>query len=172
MVILGLDVSTSCVGVAVLNEACDLVDWRPVTFKPKEFWEKIDALEEQLRDVAQRHPKIDKLFVEEPLQRFVPGFSSASTICTLQRFNGVTCQLARTLWHVDPVYLSAATARKAAGVKVVKGTPAKQQVFEHMCNHDLLHVAWPLNKKNEPVPTCKDVVDAYVVAKAGIVLGL
>ena len=41
---------------------------------------------------------IEKIFIEENLQAFRPGFSSAKTLMTLARFNGIVSYIHQKTW--------------------------------------------------------------------------
>ena len=84
MLILGLDISTSCTGFCVVNEENKVIFLDYENFKGcKDFWEKTDRIEEKIISIlAEIKPlgKIEKVFVEESLQKFRPGLSSAKTL--------------------------------------------------------------------------------------------
>ena len=118
--------------------------------------------------------KISRVVLEEPLMGFRQGMSSAHTISTLMRFNGIVSYLAREAFHVEPEYIGSAHARKLCGVKLKRtsiGGPQKEQVFKHMAEHDLQHVVWPLKKNGKTVDWSRDACDAYVIARAASVNG-
>jgi hypothetical protein len=118
--------------------------------------------------------KIDRVVLEEALLGFRPGMSSAMTISTLMRFNGIVSYLARETFHVEPEYIGSAHARKLCDVKLQRialGGPQKLQVFKHMNEHDLKHVVWPLKKSGKVVDWATDACDAYVIARAAMING-
>lgn len=187
--ILGLDVSTSCVGVCVVDadkepdtKGDNVVFMTHIDFKGCEtLWDKADVVGDSfaklpsnltfLQAVKTQSYTMD-VCVEEPLMGFRTGMSSAATITTLMKFNGIVSYLARKVFQTDPIYISAAHARKECGVKVQRvskcGVSAKEQVFEHMRKNDLQHVNWPSKKKSEKiVDWARDETDAYVIARAG-----
>lgn len=181
--VLGLDVSTSITGLVLLDNVVDfdpkknLVHYEPIEFKGcTTFWQKCDKIKVQLDQLHKQNPTIEGFFIEEPMKRFAEGFSSAETISILQRFNGIVCYLVRETWKIDPTYINVSSARKAIGVKVTTkakagGRNAKQQTFDHLMSSDLNHITWPTKKRSTNlVDWSKDVVDAYVIARAGIVL--
>ena len=86
--ILGLDVSTSFVGAPELDYdgtriCCEAWDLRKV----KGFFKKSQAVSDNLNLLYIKY-SIKKVFIEESLQAFRPGFSSANTLMTLAKFNG------------------------------------------------------------------------------------
>lgn len=187
--VLGLDVSTSCVGVCVVDahvepdkKGSNVVLLTHIDFKGCEtLWDKADvvgkflasiSVDVQLMRVTAGHPFVQAVCVEEPLMGFRTGMSSAATITTLMKFNGIVSYLARQVFSIDPEYISASHARKQCGVKVQRvskcGKSGKEQVFEHMCANDLQHVQWPMKKRSANiVDWARDETDAYVIARAG-----
>lgn len=176
-IVLGLDVSTSNTGIVFLDNFGKRLKLDHIDFKGCEtFWDKADRLRDRFRDFSYEFPIISNFYIEEPMKRFAQGFSSAEVISMLQRFNGIACFLARDVWHLDPVYINVASARKMAGIKVTTkakagGRDVKTQTFDHMMQSDLADVVWPTKLRSDKVVDwAKDVVDAYVIAKAGFVL--
>jgi len=182
-VILGLDVSTSCTGFCVIESGASAGDHYMldrIEFKKcKTLWEKTDVVQRAFKVIsaelsAQYHICIDRVVVEEPLMGFRAGMSSAQTISTLIRFNGITSYIARDVFGVDPEYIGAAHARKLCGVKLQKtaiGGPQKEQVFSYMSEHDLHDVKWPVTKTGKQVLWSRDATDAYVIARAAAICG-
>lgn len=188
LVTIGLDVSTSCTGVSVVRNNVDpdnkgsnilLVD--RIEFKGCDtLWQKADRIKQDFSRIVQTIMSDDStnvvtgVAVEAALMGFRPGMSSAATISTLQKFNGIVSYIARDMFHVDPSYIAAAHARKVCGVKLQRtstcGKNGKQQVFEHMQANDLSFVKWPTKKSGAPKDWAYDATDAYVIARAGSLL--
>jgi len=181
--VLGLDVSTSCTGVCIVDRDVPLDEkgshirlLDKVEFKKcKTLWEKTDVIEAVLSDIRHRHkmnPTV--LALEEPLLGFQKGMSSATTITTLMRFNGIVSHIGRRIFEVDPTYISSASARKLCGIKMqrtsIAGMNGKEQVFKYMSENDLKHVDWPKKKNGQPVDSSRDMTDAYVIARAACLL--
>ena len=182
-IVVGLDVSTSCTGVCVLDADVEpdsagsqILHLDRVEFKGcKTFFEKADAVHSALVELHEKKGWKPEVFaLEEPLLGFQKGMSSASTITTLMRFNGITSYIGRSIFCVDPTYISAAHARKLCGIKMqrtsVAGMSGKEQVFKHMSEHDLQHVAWPVKKNGAPIDASRDMTDAYVIARAACIM--
>lgn len=181
--ILGLDVSTTVTGICVIDPKINIDDAGShiklidkIEFKKcKSLWEKADLTAYELSELFKKHPGDYKVFLEEPLMGFRAGMSSAATITTLMRFNGVVSYIARDIFKVDPEYISSSHARKLCGIKMQKtsvaGMSGKEQVFKYMSEHDLKHVQWPLKKNGEAVDWSRDATDAYVIARAASIQG-
>jgi len=173
MNVLGLDISTACVGVAVVN-AHARVCLEHVVFKGKmSLWEKADHVKLEFEKFHNEYGNIDRLFVEDAALRFTPGMSSAMTIASLLRFNGLVSYIARNVFDKDPNFISASSARKMIGLKLQQvkkcGISHKIQVFEALAHSDLSDVCWPLKKSGAVIDWAYDVTDAYVIAKAGMI---
>lgn len=192
-IILGLDVSTSCTGICVVDseikpdaKGSHILRLEAIEFKGcVTLWDKADVVVSELhklykvlvgRDQGQFENirVIDRVVLEEPLMGFRPGMSSAQTISTLMRFNGITSFLARNIFQCEPEYIGSAHARKLCGIKLQRtalGGPQKEQVFAHMAANDLKHVQWPLKKSGKMVDWSRDACDAYVIARAASING-
>jgi len=99
------------------------------------------------------------------------GASSAGTITTLARFNGLVSYLARDRFGIEPVHMTPAQARKACGLKMLQKQkhpqklPHKEQCFVTMCATDLKHVVWPTKKNGQIVDWARDECDSFIIAK-------
>lgn len=180
--ILGLDVSTSTTGVCILDPSkvpddlgshilfLDHIEYK----KQKTLWEKADFTSRFLEDLRRKFEGEYVVCLEEPLLGFRTGMSSAATITTLMRFNGIVSYVSRSIFGADPIYISSATARKSCGIKVqrtsVAGMSGKEQVFKYMSENDLKHVNWPAKKNGQPMDWSRDATDAYVIARSAMVL--
>ena len=59
------------------------------------------------------------VFIEENLQSFRSGFSSAQTLSTLARFNGMVSQVCYSEFGIIPEYINVNSARKNLGIKII-----------------------------------------------------
>jgi hypothetical protein len=172
--VLGLDISTSCTGLSIVHGTSssdvDLLEF--VEFKKcKTLWEKVDHIEEYIasRDFLVKCVGLTDVYVEESLQMFRPGLSSASTISTLSKFNAMVSLLVRQRLGITPQYIAATSARKRCGIRVQKipGKTGKQQAFDWATSGPLSNVTWPLKKNGKNKDGAMDAVDAYVIATSG-----
>ena len=161
---LGLDISTSITGATILDKNGEIVyndSWD--TRKFKNFFEKAKFIEDKIKEF--NYP-IEKIYIEQSLQSFRSGFSSAKTLSTLSRFNGVISWLAYTILRVEPEYLAASSARKLCGIKIPKGQKAKQVVLNYVVDN-VPDVLIEYTKHGNPKPNCYDKADSWVIARAG-----
>ena len=164
--ILGLDVSTSITGATVINKKGEVVmceAWD--TRKFKNTFAKASFIRGRLVDVRIDFP-ITHIVIEQSLQMFRPGFSSAKTLTLLSKFNGIVSWLCYNTFGIEPDYVSASTARKSCGIKVERGKKAKEVVLKFVLdNVDGFEVQY--TRSNNPKPGSYDRADSYVVAHAG-----
>ena len=167
--ILGLDISTSITGVTIvsddddilLNEAWDLR-------KYKNFFDKANFVNEQIIKLAKDSRfDIASIFIEQSLQSFRSGFSSAKTLSTLSRFNGVVSWMVFKEFDIEPQYIAATSARKLCGIKVPRGIKSKQFVMNYLIENEP-NFAIEYTKFGNPKPEYYDRADSLVIARAGL----
>jgi len=167
--ILGLDISTSCTGYALVT--ADQGTFIEIGYfkldKFDDFFDKCDVFRSALADVQKRHPGIKKICIEENLQAFRPGLSSAKTINTLARFNGAASLISYEVCKTKPTFLNATSARSKLGIKLDRKSDVttKQQIFEFV--RPQVDIEWPSTKTGKLNTACYDMADAYVLARAG-----
>ncbi|MAH49999.1 hypothetical protein CMI37_29540 [Candidatus Pacearchaeota archaeon] len=179
--VLGIDISTSLTGFAIMGDGQLLhhsaVDLR----KQKGPFKKAIALREHLEDFfeayqcnndggwgASKYP-IEHIYIEQPLHMFMRGKSSAKTLSTLMTFNGIVSWIIYELFEIEPQYIAATSARKQCGIKVKRGEKAKEIVLKHLLdNEPAFHIDY--TKYGNPVAGSYDKADAIVVAKAGFLI--
>lgn len=183
--VLGMDVSTAVTAATLLEPAPKghrIVSMRHVELSRLEgFWAKVDAQQEFLETVksdADANGGLTHAFVEESLQAFRPGLSSAATLMTLAKFNGITCAMVRSLTGCTPGPLSATSARKSCGIvikrdavdDVGKRLDAKHQTFRQLTalGGPLAHVQFPTKRGGAVKDWAMDEADSFVIALAGL----
>jgi hypothetical protein len=162
--ILGLDISTSITGATILNESGEIVyneAWD--TRKYKNIFEKAEFVNERISNLP---IKPDRIYIEQSLQSFRSGFSSAKTLSTLSRFNGIVSWICYRQYAIEPIYLAAVSARKTCGITVPRGTKAKEVVIQHVLDN-VPNVLIEYTKHGNPKPHCFDKADSWVIARAG-----
>lgn len=182
--VLGLDISTAVTGVCILTTKLIPVFLGFIDTKKVEcFWNVADNIVSGFKELATKYD-INQLYVEEDLQKFRSGFSTAATLTTLSKINGIATYNARNIFSIEPTYIKSSLARSYCGIKLKKAkTPkerkdplwTKKQVFNHIKLIDPLFTTlqWPMtrpSKKNlngRMRDGCFDATDAYVIARAG-----
>jgi Holliday junction resolvasome RuvABC endonuclease subunit len=144
--ILGLDISTSITGYTVLDSNGNLVEYGSIdTRKHKNFFTKAGVVEQKLIALRQSYA-VQAIYIEQSLQSFRSGFSSAQTLSTLSRFNGVISWICFTLFNLEPEYIAAVSARRICGIKVPRGTKAKPVVLQFVLDNEPQFVVEYTNK--------------------------
>jgi Holliday junction resolvasome RuvABC endonuclease subunit len=167
--ILGLDISTSILGYTIVDEEGKTIECECIRLERfKDFFIKAKNVKNKFISLAKTYD-IKHVYIEESLQAFKPGFSSASTIQSLSKFNGVVSWICFEIFDMVPEYISAATARKFCGIKVPKGEKAKPFVFNFVVD-TVPDFKVEFTAKGNPVPGSFDKADSYIVAKAGSIL--
>lgn len=162
--ILGLDISTSIVGVCVLNDDkivhTEYIDLRKVGA----FFEKARKVEDSLKEIKKNH-NIEHVFIEQALMFFRRGGSTAKTMSVLQRFNGIVSWQSYQLFDMEPNYVTPISARSKCGIKVMRGKKAKEVVMEHFIESQEFEIIY--TRHGNVQKYCYDIADAIVVARAG-----
>jgi len=186
--ILGLDISTSCTGWCVMDTELPLDDlnfkmgYIPIS-NQKGSYAKAQKVLCVLKEIKDRY-KVEHIFIEENLQTFRTGLSSAKTLATLARFNGIVSYLSEETFNCQPEFLNVNNARRQVGIKIIRkskgGKPTKEQVMDWV-NLDIKSYCGKEHQWKTKVlksgprkgvvildPVCYDMADAYVIAKAGL----
>lgn len=178
-VVLGFDVSTSIIGVCVFKEKKFDKMFNIDLRKCKCFFEKTRKTKLEVKKILDEysHDEIDSIYVEDIMQSFSRGLSSAKTLTQLARFNGIVSYILYDISGLTPVYLNVNSARKLLGVKIDKNskTDKKEQVRQWVDNYTLNQLAWPTKVlksgpdkgKTRLCSYCFDMADSYIVALAG-----
>lgn len=136
MIVLGLDISTSITAYTLINTELPQNDQLVKTYviylsEVKDLYVKSCKVREAFKELVKEH-KVDRIIVEDSLQSFRRGLSSARTLSTLTRFNGMVCFLAEDILKRKVERVNVIHARSSIGIKLDrksdKGT--KDQVLE------------------------------------------
>lgn len=165
--ILGLDVSTSIIGVCLLEDnkiiKADYIDLRKVSGLLHKAQAVEDYINNNLKEV-----KIEHIFIEQALMFFRRGGSTAKTMAILQNFNGVVSWLCFKLLGLEPQYITPISARSKCGIKVPRGKKAKEVVMEHFLESKEFPIDY--TSYGNVQKYCYDIADAVVVSRAGYYL--
>jgi len=180
--VLGLDISTSVTGYSLINTELPqndcVIEFDGIHLsKEKSLYDKAAAIRSVFISLSTRY-KIDKVFVEEALQSFRRGLSSARTLSTLSRFNGIICYLAEDIFRTDIKLINVIHARSFLGLKINRKIEAsvKDQVMTWVTlQPEFKKIIWPTKKmksgprKGQIVKdkSCYDIADASVMSLYG-----
>ena len=183
MIVLGLDISTANIGLCVLDDGTLIhAEGLPMS-KTKGLFAKAECFRQTLDELHQTllsaEVEIDAIVVEQSLQAFRRRMSSASTIATLNRFNGIVSYIARRRFSVPLYQVNAVSARKQIGLTINKKSEktTKDQILCWVKQQPPMNTFdWPTKiLKGGPDKGsvrdevyCYDIADAFVVARWGI----
>ena len=167
--ILGLDVSTSITGYTIVDNGKIILNGAWDTRKYKNFFDKVVHVKEGLDKIRKEYgTRITAVYIEQSLQSFRSGFSSAKTLSTLSRFNGIVSWLVFDQYGIQPEYIAATSARKLCGIKVSRGQKAKQVVLNFLLDNEPSFVI-EYTRNGNPKPESYDKADSIVIARAGAI---
>ena len=167
--ILGIDISTTMVGIAVIDDK-KLVFVESWDISKYEGFEKAELIGSNLHQLRTQYD-IRHIFIETALKRFIPGRSRADTIIKLAKFNGIVSWLGYECFGVVPTYLNVNTARSLYGLSFPRGTKGpkrKKMVIEAVIEKEKTAFKYEMARggKNYKKGT-DDRADAIVIARAG-----
>ena len=179
MLYLGLDISTSIVGISVIDKDLKLIEMNHIDLrKTKCIFEKAKKVEEVLENIFEYYT-ISAVAIEDTLQSFSRGLSSARTLMQLSRFNGIVSNISYRLSGLIPEYINVNTCRKILKIKIDKNSDIdKKEQLVNWVDEDLKGYKWPkrtiLRGKAKGLikleKFCYDMADAYIVCKSYIVM--
>ena len=167
-VTLGLDISTSITGATIIQDSKILKTTFWDTRNKNKFptiYDKAKFVKTQLEDLAFDY-KISQIYIEQSLHSFRSGFSSAQTLSTLSRFNGIISWICWDLLEIQPEMIAATSARKQAGITIKRGDNAKDKVLEFVLDN-FPQIEIQYTKHGNPKPGTLDMCDSIVIALAG-----
>tara|TARA_Y100001937_G_scaffold75544_3_gene102608 strand:+ start:6753 stop:7289 length:537 start_codon:yes stop_codon:yes gene_type:complete len=167
---LGLDISTTRIGIAVLDADDKLLHSDLIKFKSELPLEDRAAIFESImRKVNTKYTPF-YVFIEKPAINFRSG-STAHVMAKLQRFNGMCSYACRKVFKENPELIDVRQARKALGIKIPRGkgtkSLAKKVVIDHV-EALFENFQYTLTYKGNPQPGTDDRADAVVIALGGI----
>ena len=169
---LGLDISSSKIGIALLEKE-QIVLSEVLKFKPSQsLEERAEQFETRMRQIEQHHVVYD-VFVEQPAIMFKGGKTTAFTMATLQRFNGMCCYVVNVVFEMEAELINPNSARSTLGIKVPRGIPPRAKknfIIERMSERFGEEFSYNMTRQGNPQPGTDDRADALVVALAGPLL--
>ena len=176
--ILGLDISTSSTGWSLLSSEGKLIEQSYIRLdKIKNTMGKAAEVSKTLDRIKEKY-NITSIFIEENLQMFRPGLSSAKVLITLARFNGMVTLISYNVFGIEPEFLNVNAARKLVGLKIDrkdKSKSTKEKIIEWADAELDQNFTWPKKilksgpRKGTEIYEngCYDIADAYVISRAG-----
>lgn len=167
--ILGLDISTAVVGVALIDDGELILSTHWDISKTDTLFEKAEMIGSELWQL--REHGIKHVFIETALKKFIPGRSRADTIMKLAKFNGIVSWICYETFELEPTYLNVNSARSLYGLSFPRGTKGpqrKKMVIEAVIEKEKTAFKYEMARggRNFKKGT-DDRADAIVIARAG-----
>lgn len=176
--ILGMDISTSCTGFCVVDDAGEPVHFSKVELtKVENFFEKVKKVKAHALNLMIQY-NIEEIAVEDYLTSFARGRSSSGTLFKLAKFNGIIQWVCYNDLDIEAHPINVNNARKINNIVVL----GKKKTTEHTKDQVLRQVKEVVGDKFIfPTKILKsgprkgvevyekyayDMADAFVIAKA------
>ena len=167
--ILGLDISTAIVGVALIDERELILSEHWDISKADTLFQKAELIGSELWQL--RDHGVEHVYIETALKKFIPGRSRADTIMKLAKFNGIVSWMCYDTFGLEPTYLNVNSARSLYGLSFPRGTKGpkrKKMVIEAVIEKEKTAFKYEMARggRNYKKGT-DDRADAIVIARAG-----
>jgi len=179
VLVLGLDISTSITAYSLMDTEAPQSDCLVKSegihlSQHKSIYDKAECFKAVLLELHKKY-QIDEIIVEEALQSFRRGFSSAKTLSTLSKFNGIICYLSEDIFKIPVELVNVTHARSSLGIKIDRKSDVnlKDQVFNWVSKRpEFESFLWPTKtmksgpRKGKTIndPCCYDIADAAVMS--------
>lgn len=165
--LIGLDISTSVIGITSFNEETGaLIEIDHIKFKRGlSLFEKIEAFKEKIEHY--KMADVNYIAIEEPMKKFKGKFSSAETIAKLNFFNGMVSSYMYLTFGIEPLYMHVNTVRKTAFPEIkLNAKDIKHEVWNLVKNCEP-KINWKYSKRTQKLAQENyDMSDAYAVGRA------
>jgi len=167
---LGVDISTSKIGIAVIDSDKNIVVSEVIKFKDGNSLEEKAQLFENKLLKLNKYYFISDVFIEEPFVAFGGGKTTAQTMAKLQRFNGMCSYTVFKVFEHQANMVNVRSARSKLGIKIPKGLKEKEvknTIIEWVSNK-FDTFKYDMTAHGNPLPGTDDRADAVVIALYGV----
>ena len=166
--ILGIDISTSKIGISIIDENENLLLSELIKMKPSDPLEtRAEIFKNKIEQIRRKY-EIKHIFVEQPYMAFSGGKTTAVTMAKLQRFNGMCCYAIYDLFGTVASLIQANKARGLVELKIKRGENTKLKVIEWVQEKYPKDFIVEYTRHGNPKPGTDDKADAIVIANAGL----
>jgi Holliday junction resolvasome RuvABC endonuclease subunit len=166
--ILGLDISTSVIGMAIMDMDYKLIHYRNLKMNSKDELEiRCWQFKQELLEVFENY-SFDMVYVEQPAMMFGGGATTAQTMSRLQRFNGMCCYAVYTETMLIPELVHVNSARKKMNISIPKIVKNKKHHIINEVQKRYPNFTFEVTKQGNPKPGTDDIADAIVIAYYGV----
>jgi hypothetical protein len=169
---LGLDISTSCIGISIFSDDEKLMSLNYIKLKGDTLFEKVDEFINFMEENEFDKFLIKNIAVEEPLKVFKGKFSNADTIQKLTAMNYMVSFWCYKNYNIHPRHYNVQTIRKTAfpDLKLPKKElNKKHKVWEQVMKLEP-QINWIYSSRTHKLTNENyDMADSYAVGKMDIV---
>ena len=170
MVTIGLDISSSKIGIAVLDKDENIILSEVIKFKSNTTLEdRAQKFEKRMRELENAYVPYC-VYIEQPALMFKGGKTTAQTMAKLQRFNGMCSYIAYVVFNMVPTLVNPRSARARLNLKIPRGQNTKKIIIDWVAERYKEQFKYSLTRHGNPQPGTDDRADAIVVALGGIKL--
>lgn len=178
---LGLDISTSVIGISLLNKEGKVCSLEYIKFKQKismfqkmdDFVKHIDLMSDTLGLKNEGEFKLNHIAIEEPLKKFKGKFSNADTIQKLTQINAMVSYYLYNKFGVEPRYYNVNTARKTVFPNLVipQAAPNKKYIIWEKVVELEPQINWKYSNRTHQLMTENfDMSDALIISKTDFIV--
>lgn len=166
--VLGLDLSTSKIGIAILGGDAKIILSEVVRLDEGSLFEKTDYFMNFLTTRVKKED-VKKIVVEEPFLMTSQG-GSAFTTAILLKFNAMCCYSVYKHYGLEPIMISPMSCRSKMGIKIprgLKGRQKKQIIIDFIVSQFKDDFKYSLTSKGNYQPGTDDRADSLLLALYG-----
>jgi len=172
MKVLGLDISTTKIGIALLDDE-ELIISEVIKLKSNMSLEqRAHIFEEKMLQIDDKHVIMD-IYIEAPAMMFGGGRTTAITMAKLQRFNGMTSFIVSAVFDIEALQINPLSARSVLGIKMPRKLPNKEKkrfIIDWVKEKYRDGFRYDMTRQGNPQPGTDDKADAVVIGLAGQII--
>jgi len=172
MKVLGLDISTTKIGIALFDDEELLVSEVIKLKSSMTLEQRAHIFEEKMLQLDDKHVIMD-VYIEAPAMMFGGGRTTANTMAKLQRFNGMTSFIVSSVFEIEALQINPLSARSVLGIKMPRKLPNKEKkkfIIDWVKEKYGDDFETTLTRHKNYSPGCDDRADAVVVGLAGQII--
>lgn len=170
---IGLDISTTVIGIALFDDKDKLCELKYIKFKQKTtLFERLNDFIEYMEEEKYDKLSIKNISIEEPLKKFKGKFSNADTIQKLTMMNAMISAYMYRTYDIEPRYYNVNTARKTVFPKLTipQSAPNKKYLVWEKVVEKEPQVNWKYSKRTHKlIKENFDMSDAYICGLCDII---
>jgi Holliday junction resolvasome RuvABC endonuclease subunit len=172
--ILGIDLSSSKIGISVINDDNRILFSSVLKLNSSiSLEERCWQFRDYMKEVRKQFPLISKIYLE---RQFMNGGPNASTTAILLLFNGMCRYVIFDIFNKLPIYVDPRSARTKLGISIPRKLKDKQKkkviidFVQKIYENTDTPFEYSMTKQGNPVVGTDDIADSIVVALAGKLL--